>query len=400
MTRRVKIRSAIRDVRDIEVGPEMTVGAINRSYYTTRRWQASRGQVLLVAVLVLFGVATLAALFVGILGSRMAQVTRAADISALGQMAEGGLRAANQNLTYSVRGARLAAPSRPYQVDKGQVLVRVNYGPTPGDLQSRYILVSSTATFPDNPFVSYTILGVKSLLLTDYARCITDLYELRQAAALGVAGVEGMGSHREDYTFRINGPVFSNTDLVWYGNSEVNLTTSSQRVDLATTLAATWGGMGVLRDDRIEVAGALRSPVDSNGNSLAAANPLRLTVNGETYADNVFLPGNEVAGYRYVNGFWDMTPPSPPYRPVLNSWRVLADLPTCRPSWSVANLIGRAYSVPRVQPPRMDSVDPDLGTNRYLTLTRDSGPWQPVGSTYINLGAWGWGWVYGGGIVR
>jgi len=61
----------------------------------------------------------------------------------------------------------------------------------PGDIQRRYLLISVTASMPDNPFASYTILGVAPLMLTDYARSITDIDELRQPAALGVTGWKG-----------------------------------------------------------------------------------------------------------------------------------------------------------------------------------------------------------------
>ncbi len=346
-----------------------------------RGWAKSRGQVLLVAVLILFGIATLSALFVGILGTHMARVMRTSDVSDLRAIAEGGLAQANHALLYSVNGADWRPDTRPVQVGRGQCQLRVSYGPTPGDLQSRYLLVSATATFPDDPFSSYTILGVKPLMLTDYARCITDLHELRQAATLGVSGVEGDGLPRDDYKFLVRGPIFSNTDLVWYGPSIVNLYTSASAVPL--TGGKTLADFGVLRDDRIEVAGSMHTPRDGNGGFLDLANPVSLNVNDITYAGNVFTSGG-------LPGFPDMTSNSP----VANSWRVLAD----------TTQFG-GYSVPRIRPPRMDAVEPDLNTNRYYTLTRDSGPWvldtinnSPTYNTLVDPGQWGWGWAYGGGI--
>jgi hypothetical protein len=44
----------------------------------------------------------------------------------------------------------------------------------------------------------------------------------------------------------------------------------------------------------------------------------------------------------------------------------------------------------------MDAVDPDMDTNRYLILTRDSGDWSSDAS--YNSGQFGWGWVNYGGI--
>ena len=52
---------------------------------------ASRGQILLISVLVMFGVSTLAALFTAIVGSQIVQVARYAEVTELRQAAESAL---------------------------------------------------------------------------------------------------------------------------------------------------------------------------------------------------------------------------------------------------------------------------------------------------------------------
>ncbi len=265
---------------------------------------------LLVAVLILFGVATLAALFIGIIGgahgaghARLGGERPARDCG--GRVGAGKLRAA-------VRSERrgLAPGSQPIPVGRGQCAMRVSYGPAPNDPQSRYLLVSATATFPDDPFSSYTILGEKPLLLTDYARCITDVNELRQPATLGVSGVEAGGQPRTDYAFTVRGPIFSNTDLIWYGPSTVNLYTSAAALPFSN--GTTFGDLGVLRDDRIEVAGAMHSPIfgfDDNGDPiyLSDGNPVAMSVDDIGYASNIFLTTADSSVYHYYDGFPDMT---------------------------------------------------------------------------------------------
>ena len=370
-----------------------------------------RGQVLLVAVLVLFGVATLAALFAAIVGAQIMQVTRYADVTELRNVAEAGLRLANEQLVYGAHGADWRPQPGPIPIGRGEVTLKVSYGPTPTELQKRFLLISATATFRDNPFLSYTILGVKPLLLTDYARFITDRDELHQPAALGVTGVELAGAPRASgyggaYQFSIAGPIRSNTDLTWYGSSRVDLSNSLGAVPGGVG-NATWSTLGVLRDDRIEVAGEMRSGALLTGDTAQdqaalADQPLQLWLNGAQCANNAFTPVGDKEGTYYLNGFFDILQFTDKnnYRAASNSWRVLAALS------SYAMLLGDTLdppdlSVPRVNPPRMDAVDPDMNTNRYLILTRDSGKWfdaDPPNGDWRNRGEFGWGWVDYGGI--
>lgn len=354
----------------------------------SRARRAEHGQVLLIAVLVLLGVATLAALFAAIVGSQIVQVTRYADVTALRNAAEAGLWFANEQLVYSKAGADWR-PDKTLQVGKCLVTLKVSYGPTPTELQKRFLLVSATATFGrDNPFLSYTVLGVKPLLLTDYARFVTDRYELRQLAALGVTGVELAGSPR-DYTFTLSGPIRSNTNLAWYGASQVNLFNS----DGVFAGSSTWRDLGVLRDDRIEVAGQMRSGALTTDQTALAGQPLQLTVNGVSRATNLFAPQDALETFYYRNGFTDQAD----FQAIPNTWRVLTALPSYQPTFGDP-LTPPDLSVPRVNPPRMDAVDTDMNTNRYLSLTRDSGEWLYQGGAWHNRGEYGWGWVDYGGI--
>ncbi len=361
---------------------------------------ARRGQALLVAVLVLFAVATLAALFTAIIGAQLSQVARHGDVTKLRNLTEAGLWLANEQLTYSVKGADWRPPDDPYLFGDGRIELSVTYWPPPPSLaqgafspspqSGRFILITSTATFPDYPFLRYTMAALKPLLLTDYARFITDRRETGRPARLGVSGVELGGTPRPDYLFRVQGPIRSNTDLVAYGRSSVTLQTADDPAETGST----WAQLGIPRDDRIEVAGFLRPdpshPVENRG-----ADALALTVSGEPRASDLFLPLDEAQADDYAAAFpdWSLDPSI-----LHTSSRILADLPgyTSVGGW----FPGPANSVPRVQPPDLLAEHPDTFRKRYLLLTRDSGVFEPDAATgdLHNTGEYGWGFMNLGGI--
>jgi hypothetical protein len=367
--------------------------------------RGARGQVLIIAVLVLFAVASLAALLAAIVGAQIVQVTRYTDVTELRSAAESILSLANEQLTYGWKGADWRPPREPYRVGKAIVGLSVDYGPVPppvGDVQTRYMRISVAARFPDDPFLRYSMLGLKPLLLTDYARFITDRYELRQPAALGADGVQLGVFPRPDsidagaYEFTINGPIRCNTDLEWHGRSQVNLFTPS---------FVAWNSLELFRDDRIEVAGAMRPAVRPEQPDLITdddpaidANRLALTVDGVERTNNVFNPDTQVEQTLYTSGFADEALAG---LPVTNTWRVLADLPRYQamfPADPSHPELAALLSVPRVQPPRFDAIHPEMQTNRYLILTRDAGEWVKVGASLMNTGLHGWGWTNHGGI--
>jgi len=380
-----------------------------RTWATGRRLETCatrgiRGQALLIAVLVLFAVATLAALFAAIITAQLVQTGRHADVVQLRNIAEAGLRFANEQLTFSADGADWRPPTdrvapawtltpRPYRTGGGEVTVEVSFGPDPTRLQTRYIRVVVSAVLPPdspsyNPFLRYTMLGLKPLLLTDYARFITDRYETNQPAALGVAAVEFGGGVRGSgnggqYLFGIAGPIRSNTDLIWYGPS---------RVDLYTRDWTGWRDLGLLRDDLIEVAGQF---VEGAGN-VSGLPTFELLVDEQKRATDLFHP-NAAEQDSYENGYPDS------WRqvgiPTPNTWRVLANLPDYTVQGTPEPLRPRQLAPPRIRPPQVDAVQPDLQTNRYLALTRDSGVWDKnQAGAYYNTGAYGWGWTHFGGI--
>lgn len=352
--------------------------------------RGSRGQALLIAVLILFAVATLAALLAAIIGSQLAHVTRASDLVELRSIAEAGLAFANEQLAFSPEGAdwrpgrRLPdgrIENRPYPVGRGWVRLDVSYGPTPDRLQTRFIRVVATAFLPDNPFLRHTVLALKPVLLTDYARFITDRFETNQPVQLGVTGVELGGVPRRKlvgegvtdaspYVFEIEGPVRSNSDVVWHGPSRVNLTTR--------WTGPVWGPgaeLGLLRDDRIEVSGRLRRDA-----YVPLGEVFALLVNGISRISDLYRPRDAERALRY-SGCPDVDGAG---NPIPNTER----------------LLDGDYAVPRVRPPDIEAVHPDLETRRYYALTRDSGHWKQAAADqpFYNTGQFGWGWTKGGGI--
>ncbi|MFB3882002.1 MAG: hypothetical protein ACE149_12115 [Armatimonadota bacterium] len=346
------------------------------------RPRRQRGQALLIAVLVLFAVGTLAALFTAIIASQLVQVTRQSDVVALRNIAEAGLRLANEELTYSPLGADWRPSNTAYLCGNGQVTVEVSYGPSPDQLQSRFLRVLSTAVFPDNPFLRHTILALKPVLLTDYARLITDRFETNQPAALGVAGIEAGGRARTDYISAIEGPIRSNTDLVWYGRSLLGLRTTFDQ-------ETNWRDLGILRDDRVEVAGRMLP-----GPFAGVDDVLEFWIDGVLRAQSLFAPANPTEQADYGAGFAKLLND----QRVPNTTTVLANLPDY--TMVTGEVLSPQYEVPRIRPPEVDAVRPDTGTNRYWMLTRDSGEWKRASANepLYNTGETGWGWASYGGI--
>jgi len=337
------------------------------------------GQALIIAVLVLFAVATLAALFAAIISSQLVQVTRHSEVVELRNIAEAGLRLANEQLTFSMYGADWRPSASSYRCGGGEVSIEVSYGPAPDRLQSRFLRITSTATIPDNPFLRHTIIALKPILLTDYIRFITDRFETSRPARLGVTGIEFNGGQREDYLYSIDGPIRSNTDVVWYGRSQVAL---------HTTYETAWADLDLLRDDRIEIAGEMRPDP-----SRSAADTLGLVVDGVSRAIDLFSPQAGDEQWDYAEGFpyWWEGEVEP------NSRTVLANLPTYLTI--SGEELAPALSLPRVRPPEIDATHPDLETNRYLLLTRDAGYWrQADDGSWYNTGEYGWGWTNYGGV--
>jgi len=354
-------------------------------------------------VLVLFAVATLAALFTAIIGTQLAQVSRHGDVVRLRNIAQAGLWLANEQLTYSMAGADWRPPGRGYLFADGHIDLRVSYwppldvtSPPPGQQRGRLVQVVSTAIFPDNPFLRYTMIGLKPLLLTDYARFITDRYETNRPARLGVAELELGGAPRgplDDYVFSVDGPIRSNTHLTGYGQTEIYLHTWDELAEGAST----WADLRILRDDRIEVAGdLLPDPNHPAVQGLAREDWLSLYVN---HVENeppriadLFLPVSEEEATDYAAGLPDW------WRSLLvaNS-RVLANLPGYM-TLEGHEMPGSALAVSRMQPPEIDAAHPDTQKKRYLMLTRESGSWRQGLYGPENIGQYGWGWTNFGGI--
>ena len=373
----------------ISQGASRTViGGLPRFRRAARTHQASRGQALFIAVLVLFAVAALAALFVAIISSHLVQVARHSEVVELRQIGEAGLRFANEQLTYSIAGADWRPSARPYPCGRGLVEIDVTYGPAPNDLQSRFLRIVASARLPDNPFLRHTIVALKPVLLTDYARFITDRYESAEPARLGVLGIELGGQPRaEVMALGINGPIRCNTDLILYGNSWIQL----HRVDgVVPGEIDTWRDFGILRDDRIEISGQLLPGAPAPFGSVPAA--LALMLDADTLSANVFSPlATEESSYRY--GYPDAWAGG---LPVPNTRRLLANLPPITGAMGEW-LEAEPLALPRIRPPEIHA--PDTQINRYLALARDSGVWQEnAGGGFYNTGAYGWAWTNRGGI--
>jgi hypothetical protein len=225
----------------------------------------------------------LAGLFIALLMSQTSQTARQADLSALAQIAEAGLNAADDQLSNGPEGADWRPARETYDYGEGSYRLSVTYNPK-GDRDparinpySRFIRIESTAQlytqrpepvqdlngngtwdpgepFTDvngngkwdsgqvNPFLRRSIVGFKPVGLTDYLRFITNREGLSSAAHLGLE-LKIMDSTAATV---LEGPVRVQSDLVWHGPVRLKLRTTdpsdSER----------------LRLDQIEVAGKIR----------------------------------------------------------------------------------------------------------------------------------------------
>ncbi|NIM05640.1 MAG: hypothetical protein GTO55_05480, partial [Armatimonadetes bacterium] len=109
------------------------------------------GQSLILVVLILLAVAALAALFVALIAATQARTGRQANVIALKNIAEAGIRYADYQLTYSAEGAdwRPVPPTilnpYPYEFGTGEYRLTLTYNPQAGDSLSRFIKIECVA---------------------------------------------------------------------------------------------------------------------------------------------------------------------------------------------------------------------------------------------------------------
>ena len=318
------------------------------------------GQALVLAVLVMLVIAILAALFIAVIAAQLRQAQRQSYTVALQEIAEAGIRYADFNLVSGPDGADWRPDPNPLTQDYGQGEFRltVTYQPEAGDPYSRFVKLESLAQMKGNPFLQRRMVAYKPILITDYIRFVANGEKNPLPAALG-ANVqmylyENPSLSWPDrafpgrcYKMVLDGGIRINGDLGWYGDVQANLASNlGENIAVAGTIshyvsprwnAATNAWDGPTTEVLVSVNGGVPSL------ALPSDDPAFTTFGGY-YRDDV--QADDVAGY---------------------------------PRW-----------VRYLEPPV-------LATDRYLTLTRDSGTWTDgaLGTQYegekVNTGWFGYG---------
>ena len=312
---------------------------------TISSYRDEQGQALILAVLIMLVLAALAGVFIALIGSNLAQIARQSDIIVLENIAESGIRYADQQLTYGLEGADWRPDPNPsdYDYGNGHFRLTVSYNPTANSPISKYIIIRSEARLFDeygniNPFLRRTVVAYKPILLTDYARFVTNRERSGVAAAFGPP-LEVFGEY---YKTCVDGPVRANTDLVWYGGTQIRLESP---------------GSQFLRDDRVEVSGRIiHDTVPVNG--------ILALINGVSN----YPKSSEDSQFSTLDGFY-------------------------RDGFRAMDGSGNPRWVRYLDPPRIDLADPATGRSRYVELTANSGEWKydTVRGKWINTGWYGYG---------
>ena len=378
-----------------------------------------RGQSLIVALLVMFLLIFIGAIFVSMLARNIGRSQRSGETQSADYIAEAGINFADEQLTYSPDGADWRpSPSYPrvvmamydttivptaaeqpsqsdpdykwlmegytrYDYGSGRFLLRVTYNPNGEDSLSKYIKIESVGRMGHidqrdpttwkaqaerlrSERVAYKAIGI-----TDYARYITNKDRRNDEINLGTPGyVTSFGDIKDPTktgtllpTDVDGAPIRVNGDLAWYGTDYIYLNAD--------------------RGDGVEVAGDIRhaSTAREDQTILDTATEVRLNREYVTQESGAI---DTVTGRTLFSTF-----------PLMRSDRTTSDVGSYRDGrpdgdQNTPNPLPRSIS--RLDPPIIDTVGPAGGLGRYRDLTRNSGEWrQDVDGNWYNTGYYGWG---------
>ncbi len=386
---------------------------------------ASRGQALIMAVLLMFMLAGLGGVFIAMLNLALVQTARGVERAKLEDIAQAGMNEAQQQLRYSSDGADWRPNPGPDLQNRGWIFhdggfykIRLTYGRTTpinandpflDNPLDRYLKIDVEASLAlKNPpsmadltdpaledyqkgylmprrYLSRKITAYVPIALTDYLLWVTNLTAPAEPAVLGpdvplhdfaastLTTVTQNPQSLDDIA--INDPVNCTNVNVKYrsiydGPIRVDGPLEIGDALIYTTRDRANNDYGkrflVRRDDLFEVLGKL-----SRYEGASACNP-RLIVNGQNAPiDSLPQPGAGVVTQTCFDPAYAAS--SATLLPLVVSYLQTHD---------------NNALLQTLQPPRLDQPEPATGIDRYRALTRDSGY---ENASAINTGLIGWG---------
>lgn len=386
-----------------------------------QRKQANRlgsigGQSLLLAVIVMFLLVFIAAVFVAVVVRNQARAGRSKEMLQAQYLCEAGIQYADKMLRTSELGAdwrpvpdnlgfiwdpqtKTLTPSpdlanlaknhpdfkwlRPYApketavgsvpnamgptggytsftMGEGRFLLRVSYNPDPNDPESKYIKIESIGRIgvvdPNDPTTWDTNVKLRRELTAYKPIGVTDYLRFitnkEKRSADFALGAPGFDVKYGSDIGEVHGAPIRVNGNVVFYGDHINIYLRGNSYQ-----------NGVLPIDRIEVAGDIKLATDSDGN------PAVVTVNrviGGNVSQLNILPSSD-SSFTTGEGF-------------------------VRDGSDYTDVNRYARSIKRIEAPLIDSSNTPTKVPRYLSLTRDSGAWvQRSDGRWVNSGRYGWG---------
>lgn len=380
-----------------------------------RHHRTERGQSLIVAVIVMFVLFFLGAIFVGLVARNLFNAGRAQDTLSALEFAQAGIRNAEYNLQNSPDGADWRPAPTPAvdpndpdklwldqgysRVDygRGRALVRVTYQPqlaidpqdptkTILDPNSKYVKIEAVGRFgfldardpttflnSPTPRLRRELIAYKAIGLTDYGLFVTNLNnEAKFEAAVGLppmgvmAGLQLGGLpvrtfgnaptslQTVDFPMRVNGDLRIHTNTGY--PAESNPATATNPAPSVVFQANRVNSGSILVSGKIIGDDPLRHAIFNDPST---------NVGGNIFgSDEVDANGNSLFDTYFGR---------------------------VRDGGAVPDVKGYARAIPVLPGPHIDAIDPGTNTTRYLAASRDSGRWLgPVGNSF-NTGRFGAG---------
>lgn len=375
----------------------------------------SRGQTLVIAIMVMFILAVVATVFIALVARNLSRSARSYSQDAVASIAEAGIRYADEMLSTSDEGAdwRPIPDNLPltminddpdfqwlrpyasveagdgsagpnggftrYNSGQGRFLLRISYNPDPNIVMSKHIKIEAIGRWgtvdPSDPTTLHDVAhyrlrreltAFKPIGITDYGRFITNKENRSTDIPLGVPGYKTtFGRLNSKYGMR-GGPIRVNGNLMWYGlwdqNPSVDIYLRGIEANDLTQAAT-----DILPIDGVEVSGEIKHDSDPAPNGKSVNVRIHQLLNGADKPISVF--SSEDPAFITADGF---------YRDGSDK----GDASTPHP---------RPRGVKRIEPPLVDQADPTNTTTRYRILTLNSGERIQVNNRWISLGTYGWG---------